>query len=205
MANYITMIERVTTELRRATLVDEVKDAINDAVAQAAKDRFYFNLMRAVSFVTVPGQEYYADQGLVEIDAAYYFVGGTRYNLQPENNLYADDRAEGNVISGQTDGYSRAGEFLRLYPVPTAIVTVYLDGYGKLTPYPFTADADTNAWMTTAERYIRTLAKGIILRDVIRNYGEASTVMRIAEDLKDELLLETAQRMGTGTVRPTQF
>jgi len=204
--DFITMVTRVTSELRRSNLVVEAKNAINDAIAEAAKERFFFNGMRGQTFNTVPGTEYYDDLGLTEIDAAWYIQGSTRYNLTPESTLRADERADGNVISSQLERYSRSqDQMIRLYPVPTTIVPVYLDGYGKLTPYPLVNDADTNAWMTVAERYIRALAKSILLRDVIRDYKESGILNTIAEDYKNELMNETVLRLSTGELKATCF
>ena len=205
MTNFITMVNRVTTELRRSNLTTEAKAAINDAIAEAAETRFYFNEMRGVTFPTVIGQEYYDDQGLVEIDAAYYSLGGTRYNLITVLNTRVDNRASGNVITGRPDEISRFGGQLRFDPVPNLVTTITLDGYGKLDPYPLVLDADTNAWMTEGERFIRALAKRNLLRDVVRDYGEARVLDAIAEDYKTNLISQTNLKSGTGTLVPTSF
>lgn len=202
---FIDMVSRIATELRRSNMTTEIKFAINDAIAEAAKARFYFNEMRGVTFNTVIGQEYYSDQGLVEIDTLYYVQGGTRYNLYPENNLEADMRADGNQVSGQLTSYSRQGQSLRLYPLPTAILPIYADGYGKLAPWPLTADADANEWMVSGERLVRAKAKAILLKDVLRDYGEATALEAIAGDYEATLAGETNQRFSTGTLRPTQW
>lgn len=199
------MVDRVAAELRRSNMTTEIKSAINDAISEAAKTRFYFNEMRGITFNTVIGQEFYADQGLVEIDSLYYKQGGTRYNMYLENNLEANCRADGNQVSGQLTSYARTGEELRFYPLPNVVVAVYADGYGKLSPYPLVNDGDTNAWMTTGERLIRARAKAILMKEVIRDYGEATALEAIASDIENQLVGETALRIGTGSVRPTQW
>lgn len=206
MANdFAAMYNRVTSELRRSNMTAEAKNAINDAINEAAKTRFYFNEMRGVTFNTVASQEYYPDQGLVEIDTIYYVQGGTRYNLCLDNNIDADARADGNIVNGQLESYSRQGTDLRLYPRPSTILPIYMDGYGKLAPWPLVNDGDTNNWMTYGERYIRALAKAILLKEVIRDYGEATALEAMAEDYKQQLVGETTLRIGTGVVRPTQW
>lgn len=202
---FIDMVNRVAAELRRSNMTTEIKAAINDAISEAAKTRFYFNEMRAITFNTVIGQEYYPDLGLVEVDTFYYTQGGTRYNLWMDNNLDANERADGNQVSGQLSNFSRRGEEFRLYPLPSAIVPIFIEGYGKLTPYPLVNDADTNAWMTTGERLIRAKAKAILLKEVVRDYGEATVLEAIATDIQTLLEGETALRIGTGSVRPTQW
>lgn len=205
MSTFIIMVNRIVLELRRSNLITEAKSAVNDAIREAAKTRFYFNEMLGVTFNTVIGQEYYPDQGLVEIDAVYNVQSGTRYNITLENNLGADDYASGNVISGRPDTFSRASTSIRLNPVPNTVTAIFLDGYGKLTPYPLVADADTNAWMTDGELYIRALAKRNLLRDVIRDYGEARVLDAVAQDYKEDLEGETSSRGATGTIRATSF
>lgn len=200
------MVARIASDLVRSNLTTQIKNSINDAIEEAAKTRFFFNEMRAVTFPTVAAQEYYDDQGLVGIDAVYYFQGSVRYALRPWSNIAADMEAEGNAInSGQLDMYARHDTSLRLWPIPTGVVTIYLDGYGKLTPTPLTEDTDTNNWMTYGERYIRALAKSIMYKDVIRDPGQAALFESIADDFKSSLENETAERLGTGVVTPTQF
>lgn len=205
MSDFITMVSRIAAELRRSNITDQIKNAVNDAIDEAAKTRFYFNEMRGVTFNTVPGTEYYDDMGIVEIDAIYYTQNSNRYSLYLDNNLEAGNAGDGNAQSGPPDAYSRQGEQLRLYPIPNSILPVYLEGYGKLSPWPLVNDTDTNAWMTTGERYIRALAKSIVLKDVIRDYSEAAVLEAIADDQRDKLLSETTTRIGTGVLRPTQW
>lgn len=202
---FIDMVNRITTELRRSNAVDGVKNAINDAISEAATTRFYFNEMPNQTFNTVNGQEFYPDLGLVELDAVWWLNGASRYNVGVVNNDYLDDAAEGNVLGGQLQSLSHyAGQF-RLYPIPTTVITIHLSGYGKLTPYPLAADADANAWLTEGELYIRALAKRNYYRDIVRDYGEARVYDTIAEDYKGVLLENTATKSGTGTIRGTQF
>lgn len=162
-----------------------------------------------LSFVTVPGTEYYDDLGLVEIDDAWYFqndvVDGQKERLYVISQIDTDNERIGNAIGGQMDEISRFGGQIRIRPIPTVAWNIYLDGYGKLTPSPLVNDLDTNAWMTTGEKYIRALAKSYLLRDVVRDYGEAGTLEKIANKYHDDLLEETNLKLGTGRLRGTQF
>lgn len=206
MSTFLEMVTKIAGDLRRSNLTTEIKAAINDAIAEASKTRFYFNEMINQTFVTVNGTEYYDDLGLVEIDAAWFLQGTSRYNLDILNQLEANDLASGNAqISGQLQEIARYGGKLRLYPIPNGVITVHLDGYGKLSPYPLVADGDVNEWLTEGELYIRALAKRNVLRDVIRDYGEAKVLESIAEDYKAQLIEDTTMRSSTGTLRSTQF
>jgi hypothetical protein len=202
---FLDMYTRITTELRRSNAVTDVKQAINDAIFEAAQERFYFNETTDTSFNTVNGQEFYPDLGLVELDAIWYFNGTSRYNLKLVNNNILDDAAEGNVLGGQLMYLSHTAGQFRLYPIPTLVTAVHVSGYGKLTPYPLVNDADTNAWMVDGELFIRALAKRNFFRDVVRDYGEARVYDTIAEDYKEILAQRTAIKSSTGTIRSTQF
>ncbi len=205
MKTFQIMYDRIATELRRSNLVSEIKDAINDAIDEASKNRFYFNEMRGLTFNTVSATEYYDDQGIVEIDAIYTVIAGSRRELREALDTEIDCLSEGNVQIGQPFKYARRGTEFRLYPVPDAAYTVVFNGYGKLSPSPLVNPTDTNAWVNDSERYIRALAKSYVFRDVIRDAGEATLYAAMAEDYKQELLEETTTRIGTGQMRPTQF
>jgi hypothetical protein len=202
---FLDMVARITTELRRSNATADAKNAINDAISEAANNRFYFNEMPSASFATVNGQEWYPDLGLVGLDALWWLNGSSRYNISLVNNEDLDAAAEGNVLGGQLQAISHyAGQF-RLYPIPTSVITIYLSGYGKLTPFPLVNDADTNAWLTEGELFIRALAKRNYYRDIVRDYGEARVYDTIAEDYKSVLEERTAIKSSTGTIRGTQF
>jgi hypothetical protein len=202
---FIDMVNRIATELRRSNASTEIKQAINDAIFEAAQNRFYFNEMKDVTFNTVGGTEYYDDLGFVELDAVWYLTGSTRYGIFLVNQEELDALAEGNVTNGPLQLVSHYGGQFRLYPVPSSVVAVHLSGYGKLLPYPLVNDADANAWMTDGEMYIRSLAKRNFLRDVVRDYGEARVYDALSTDMMNILLERTALKSSTGRIKGTQF
>lgn len=201
---FLSEATRVVTELRRGNLLEDAKKAVNSAIDEASADRFYFNEMPGVVFTTVIGQEYYPDQGLVELDATYYTQGSARYDVEVLNQLDIDNLT-GTQAGGPLQYISRYQGRLRLFPIPNSVYTFYVDGYGRLTPYPLVADVDTNAWLDDGERYIRALAKAILMKDIIRDYGEARMLEAIAGDYRQTLIERTAQKTGTSTLRSTQF
>lgn len=207
MATFAETVTRVSSQLRRTdvSFTESIKLAINDAIEEAARTRFYFNEVKNLSFATVAGTEYYDDLGIVEVDAIYYLNDASKRNLSRINNLDASNAMDGSPASGPPLEYSRQGTNFRLYPIPNTVMTIYLEGTSKLTPYPMINDADTNAWFTDGEQYIRALAKSIFLRDVVHDYSEAATLEAIAEDRKTILLDATSARFSTGTLAATQF
>lgn len=210
MATFAEMVTRVATQLRRTdvSFTADIQLAINNAIEEAARNHFYFNEVRDLSFQTAVGTEYYDDLGIVEIDAIYYLEGVSKRNLSRVNNLDATNALDGSPASGNPTEYSRQGTELRLYPVPTSIATIYLEGTSKLDPFPFVDgddDDEENAWFTDGEQYIRALAKSIFTRDVVKDYSEAAVLEAIAEDHKTVLLATTGDRSMTGVLTPTQF
>ncbi len=204
MTTFLIMKTRIASELRRSNMVTEIGNAINDAIKEAAKTRFYFNEYFA-NFNTVPGQEYYPDLGFTEIDSYWTMNGSSRFNVWPRNNIDQDRLAAGNALGGQLLDVSRYGEQFRLYPIPSVVQTVYLSGFGAMLPNPLVNDGDTNAWMISGEPYIRALAKSYLLKDVIRDFGEATVYEALSEDRKTDLLEKTTLRQTTDTIQGTQF
>jgi len=202
---FIDMVTRVVTELRRSNLVDDAKNAINDAIAEGAKTRFYFNEMH-LSFPTVIGQEYYSDLGLVELDAAWYLNGTQQMPVEAVNQFDANNYfGTTGGSGGSLEQVARYGGQFRIYPIPSTVYTIFVDGFGKLTPNPLVNDADTNAWLTEGEQYIRALAKRNLLRDIIRDYGEARVVEAVSDDYKSQLIETTTLKSDASTLRSTQF
>jgi hypothetical protein len=182
---------RISSELRRSNINSDIDNAVNDAIAEGAKQRFYFNEMH-LTFPTVAGQEYYPDLGLVELDAAWYLNGNQQMPVNTINqldaNMFFGSSGSG---GGQLELIARYGGQLRLYPIPSSIVTIHVDGFGKLTPNPLVLDTDGNAWLTEGETYIRALAKRNVVRDVIR--------------YKAQLVEITTLKSTDNTLRSTQF
>lgn len=202
MSNFGTMVSRITSELRRSNLTAAVKGAINDAIAEAAKTRLWFNEAENTTFETVANQALYPDLGMTEIDDMYLVEanGFRRYIYKKDDE---DKRAllDGLPQSGMPDLFFIRGETIRLYPVPSQVWTIGVDGFGKLAPWPLVNDADTNAWMTHGERMIRAWAKAILMKDVIRDFGEATVYEAIAMDYQASLIEDTTLRLSTGTRR----
>jgi hypothetical protein len=204
---FIDMVNRITSELRRSNAGEAVKNAINDAIAEAAQERFQFNEI-TLSFPTVVGQQDYDSLGFYEIDDAWFLQGTTRQDLEILNDEDFENLISGGPSSGQPQSIARYGTFIRIYPTPQAIYTIYVKGVNQLTPFPLVNDGDANSWLIPGapEMYIRALAKRNFLRDVVRDYGEARVYDAIAEDYKNQLFEKaTAINAGDSTIKATKF
>lgn len=206
MATFIQMVNRIAGDLRRSNLTQEIKNAINDAVKEASKTRFWFNEFTT----TVPTQFNNDVVDIIpitgEIDNVYRLdASGSLHILTPVNDHEMDRLKEHNLQTGIPEAYSITKGQLRLYPQPYNSEILLVKGYGTLSPTTFTTDSQTNAWLNEGELYIRELAKRNVYRDIIRDYGEATARDAIAEDYKQQLIAETAVRNSNNTIKATQF
>lgn len=191
---------RIADELARTDLADQIALAIDDAVSEAAANRFWFNEVLGLTFSTVIGQAYYTSDdiaALTEIDALYITVNGQRRDLRAASQDELNSFATGTPPTGEPFAYSRYADQLRLDPLPRLIYPVFIDGLSQL---PALAD-DTgfNAWTDTAkgERLIRALAKRNILADVVMDLERADLQAKMAEKYRQDLLAQTGDRIST--------
>lgn len=205
MSDYITLQNRIARELRRSNMLADIQSAINDAISEGAMNRLYFNEVRGFGFNTAVGQEYYADLGFTEIDSLWWLNGASRWNMELLSNEDMNAMALGTAPNGPPTNFSRYGSQLRLFPIPNSIIPMNLEGYGKLTPWPLVNNGDTNNWLTEGERYIRAVAKRIVLQDVVKDMSEAALQDAIADDALAQLVTATTLRIGTGVLRSTSF
>lgn len=193
------MRARIADELARPDLSSQIALAINDAIGEAATYRFWFNEVRGLTFTLTAGvADYTSDeiQALTEIDQVWMQVGTTRRNLYPQNDRRMSRLQSGNSTVGEPDTWSRYGGGLRFYPSPRQSYFVVIDGVTAFPP--LTDDLDTNAWMNEGERYVRGLAKRDLLMNVIRDFDEAQAQDAYASRMRDQLLMQTSDRIATG-------
>lgn len=196
------MKTRIADEIARSDLTSQIGLAIEEAIDEAATNRFWFNEARALTFSTVAGQEYYTSDDLaamVEIDAIWYTNNGQRRNLTLSGNIPLNDLNNGSPPSGEPSNWSRYGDEFRLYPIPRSAWTVSVDGTTKFPP--LTLDDQSNPWMVQGERYVRAIAKRILFSDVIRDFDEAQAQEALVEKYLNQLVSQTYDRIATGKVR----
>lgn len=208
MATFIQMVTRIAGDLRRSNLTTEIKNAINDAINEAGNTRFFFNEFTDTVSTLADTEEYPNPFGMVEIDYAFRNYGGFPSSREPLTIL--NDRVidrltfNGTPQLGIPQNISMSGGQYRLEPIPDGVHIILVKGYGRSTAV-LTADASTNVWLNEGELYIRALAKRNVLRDVVRDYGEATVLDAIAEDYKQQLVEATNQKNSISTLRATSF
>jgi hypothetical protein len=191
---------RIADELDRSDLASQIALAVEDAITEAAGNRFWFNEVRGLNVSLTQGQAYYETDdlaNLTQIDNIYFLVNGTRRAVYSEDNNALNMMLDGAQVQGEPYLYSRyAG--LRMYPVPNGAYTLYIDGVSRLPS--LVSDASFNAWTNEGERLVRAIAKRNLLVDVIRDAEEAQVQDLLVQKYTKELLEKTYDRIATGTM-----
>ena len=204
---------RIAADLTRDDLTGDyltspIANAVGDTIRFYARERFWFNQTRTQTFGTVSGQNTYTASDLsiipniIRIDALY---------LPQNQSIYPLERFEPDdfeVISssmtggGRPTGYTYSDQTILLWPIPNAVYTMRLHCFYKLG-YP--NPPDTNAWTDDAEELVRSHAKMLLYMDVLEDDANAQRMSTKIPALLDGLRSETAARMATGRIRPTEF
>jgi hypothetical protein len=186
---------RIADELARADLASQIALAVTDAISEAVTHRFWFMETRGIEIPVSSGTAVYVSDdisNLIEIDRLVLMVSGGRRTLREMNDDELDRLNDGTAPTGEPYAYSRYGDELRIYPTPSQNYTVYIDGVTRGTTLD--ADADSNIWTTTGERYIRALAKRNILAEVIQDSERAQVQDGLAVRYREELWQQTHAR-----------
>lgn len=211
MSTYGIMQDRIAAELTRTDLTSRIQEAIQSAISHFQKEPWFFCEDRSKTFSTVAGQEFYTSSDLADIPN-YQSIEYLEITVNSTNRFRLDKR-DHDLIAGwstNTGLRSRPTDFayfakqIRLYPIPDAVYTIRI--VGQLRQATLSATTDTNAWMTDAERLIRTRAKADIYENVIRTQPDMTMRMKTQEvDAYAELRSENAARVASSQVTPTRF
>ena len=204
-----TMKTRIALELDRDNLTDAVSAAINDAIAEFASDRFWFNEGRDLTFSTVVAQRIYTATDapwigtVIEIDGLFIMVGGNNRPLDRVSPEEIEWKADNSAARGAPYEYAYFGEQIWLYPLPDRAYTVRALAHYRLSP--LTSDADSNAWTTQAERLIRRRAKQLIFAETVLDANQAVAMQPLIEQELSLLKAESSRRRADGIVQPSGF
>lgn len=197
MTTFGVMQARIADEIARTDLTTQIKDAIKTAIKKYERRRYYFNQKVDTTFSTVADQEYYGSAALAdipdiaEIDSATVTLTGVKSPLDEFDHSLIDSLQNGQV-TGTPEAYSYAAQKIRLYPIPSGVMTITLSYIYRFAT--LSLDADTNAWMTDGEELIRCAAKAELYEHTIRNAGAADRMRALAEVASKDIMTETARR-----------
>lgn len=211
------MINRISSEVGGVTpasattspTLAEIKASILSAVDHYTRIPFYFLQSRALTFNTVAGQDYYTSADLADIpniahiDALSITVSGIISQLDRRSFDYIDALNSTTTSRGRPTDYCYYAKQIRLAPYPNAVYTIRIAGDIRLAE--LSADADTNAWMTDAERLIRFRASYDLWSNVLADETRASVAKRSEMEAYSALVAEGTQRGTSGRIRATRF
>lgn len=192
MSTLTIMKARIADELARSDLTSQIAYAISDAIKAYQDERFHFNESRAITFPTVASQEFYtssdaASLGTInKIDYVGVYVGNIMTRLKAETPADIELMSQNGTTTGTPISYCWYGNALRLYPVPSTVLTVRI-GAAVNAAEPATDGEASNPWMTHAERLIRSRAKLEIALHVLKDPELAETMNAAVKEAFDQL------------------
>lgn len=187
-ATYGDMQARIADEVLGSPTATNIKNSIQDAIAEYSSESFYFNNMRTFGAVTgslsdlqtVNGKEFYSDQDLPvlvnmpHISKISVLAFNNRYPLIQRTYQWLDDVSMSVSWEGlPTDWAWQAGS-LRLYPVPNGGYPLIIDGTIR---FPVMVDdSDYSVWTNRGEKLIRTEAKRLLFREITRDPDQVAAM-----------------------------
>jgi hypothetical protein len=212
MTTYADMKTRIARELHRSDLSSDIALAIQSAISHYATKRFSFS-EKQETVQTIAGQRYYGTTtespgtlptDIVEIDTISTTVNNRTYKLDQTSFEHLDS-----IDSGVTPltGYPRlwawyAGK-IRVYPSPNDEYDLKISYHCNVAAP--TADADTTAWMTTAEELIRNRAKKDLCLSVTHDDARAMACAAMEKDAFNALKTAANKLISSNTLRSTKF
>jgi hypothetical protein len=194
----------------RTDLTDEIASAITSAITYYQRTRFYFNEKRSLTFSTVAAQQNYTSSdaanipNMLRIDLVHFTVSGQRRELRRRNFYELETLYDTSASSGEPFLYAYHDREIWLYPIPSTTYTVRVLGH-MIVAAPATDGEASNPWMTEAYELIRCRAKAYLAAHKLRDPELAQTMQALEFDALGRLNKETALRLGTGMITPTEF
>ncbi len=194
----------IAGELARSDLTTEIKREINDAITFYGNKAFWFNEASMTAITTVQGQRYYPlPANFAAVLDVLSTIGNYTYRLGARTEQYLDQVDWGNDFwSGYPTDYSFWNGQIRLYPPPQGGLPVTVKGTAILSPTPLVNDADTNAWLTSAEELIRTRAVRQLYGRYIRDPEQYSLYTQLEKEALQNLHEKNVGQTGLNWIRP---
>lgn len=196
MTDYATMYLRIEDEIDDAGLRNQVKLAIQSAIAYYSRTRFWFNQVR-FTFPIVADDEFFDSTdnaeipNLLEIDSFTVTQSGIRYPCYPIGDSIIADAQTG-LVKYRPSVYAYVRKQIHIFPISDGSYTATVEAFSRLSA--LSADTDTNAWMTDGEELIRQRAKRILAIDVTKEPSDAQAAEALEIMALQGLQEETAMR-----------
>lgn len=194
----------IAGELARSDLTTEIQREVNNAINFYGNKAFWFNEASMANITTVQGQRYYTlPTNFASVLDVLSTLGNYTYRLEPRTEQYLDQVDWGNDFwSGYPTDFSFWNGQIRLFPPPQGGIPVTVKGTVILSPQPLVNDADTNAWLTSAEELIRTRAVRQLYGRYIRDPEQYALYTQLEKEALSNLHEKNVGQTGLNQIRP---
>ena len=216
MTTLATMRTRIDNELARGgTLSSEIDACIREAIDHYKYRRWWFTESTLTSTTSASGEYISAPSTFLSLDSLRMdnSATGDDYPLRPAAYEMFEAWQSDTANQGKPLYFVEYKGQYRLYPVPDAVYTLVWSGLVDLgTP---SADADTSAWLTTAEGLIRCRARALLQINYLRDeraeaqmaglLGRGSDRLSLTEEAAyRSLWRENVRRTTHGRIMPSE-
>lgn len=216
----LSLQNEIASDLGRSDLLNDIRNAIIDAVEELSGNKLYFNVTRTWYFNTIQFINSYELGGFsaigpgvtsttqfpidefIQVDNMWIKIGNvwTRMShIDPEDIEFVSQNS-GSYL-GQPISWSHlddAWNDFRITPTPNAVYNVRVMGHFRHVP--LADDADTNDWLGISNAYycVKARAKAQVFAEKIRNPKEAQINMAAAQERLDALYRATTRMAVSG-------
>lgn len=200
----------IADELARPDLTTQIASKIAEAIDFYQPERFFFSESRDFLFSTTTGKEFYTEADIPGIsvlngfDYIILYIGSIPWPLARRTDVEIEVLNQNGLMRGQPWSWSYFNQQLRLGPVPDLTYQMRIACHQYVAP-PANDNVTGNAWMTSAEKLIRSYAKSQLYLHVIRNRDMAAVMQGEADAAYDMLKGKTNKLVGRGIVAPMEF
>lgn len=207
MTTQADMIAEIESDTERSDTA-AIRNKIAAAIRHYQPTRFWFNESRGATFSTVVDQSDYAfgsdiTPEFYTVDGLFLTEGSNVYALRPADYRGLEILLDANTTSALPVSFAYIDRKLRVYPYPDAVYSVRITGQVKIA-VPADDDAG-NEWFTEAYDLIMCRAKAELYAHRWEDPSAASIMRTAEQDAFYRLAATTNSKVGTGTIRPTQF
>ena len=200
----------VADDLARSDLTSAIANSISKAIRFYQPRHFYFNETRDKTFTTVTGQIWYSGTDDADIplftdfDTLHITISNNRYRLKHYPIERFEILTDANATNGQPYAYTYYNRQIGLFVPPDGAYTVRMVG-SYMVAEPASDSETDNAWMVEAYDLIRSRAVSDLARRKTRNYEVANEMKAMEGEELARIEKETASRVKTDLITPTQF
>lgn len=210
MTTLAALMGEIADDLDRDNEDTVIESEVGKAIRYYQNTRFYFNETRDETFNTVASQKLYTSTDdaaiplFIEFDQITLLNGTTPVELDRMSPEEWELLTASGTSVGLPTSWCYFNRSIGLFPIPDAAYTIRMSGH-IIKSAPAAIDEANNVWMTEAFDLLRAR---VCHKIGLRKTRDAEVVAAFRSDEMEELgrlKSETASRVGTGRLIPTEF